>query len=315
MRRPFVKKENSIENRKPQICYLLSKINSYLLFLCFILLILHSNCAEPESGCLDVFATNYNVTADESCCDDPDEICCCAYTQFVLSIDHKLESDTSLNFDLDDPLRVDANPVSYFSVSDVRFYLSNIRVVDSNGQSYSVQDSLQIQIYDGASTSTVVLTDNVILVKESQFNYTVGTFEPFDSFDTLQVDALAFTVGLANPWNDIVYETLPEDHLLSSSGEDSLYISSTDGFVFNQMRIRKDLAPNSKGTSYSINEAFDVVLPFISPQRVYFDENLTINLRINYLDWFTGINFATDTDEEILNSIKQNTIHIFELKE
>lgn len=271
-----------------------------------------SSCAEKEQGCLDINAANYDVTADESCCTPNIEDCCCTYPTLTLTVQHKLGKD-SLNNNADFAFNriqtVEVDSSHFFIVNDIRFYISNLQLIATDGTSVGVTDSMTIDVVNGENNLEVATVENNFsLIKRTQTDYTIGNYIGINTFDSIR-----FNIGIQEPTNHLLLESLPENHVLNGSDADSLYIDIEEGFVFNKMSIQKDTFAETLATELNINDLSTTTLPLTNVISVNKGNNVTINLRINYLEWFKGIKFAVDSDDSVKNQVFSNTINVFEV--
>ncbi len=278
-------------------------ITQALLLLC--ISCLFSNCYQAKEGCLDIAATNFDVEADESCC--LEETCCCIFPTLSLSISHKLTTDDVENFPLSSPITLDST--HFFIVENMRFYLTDVKLVNAT-TAIGVTDTIDLPLYDIENDiiNTVTLEDNFTLVKRDNFNYSIGEFRAPNTYTSLQ-----FNIGIAGDANHAVADSIISTHPLSVNGTDSLQIDPVQGYIFNQIELYKDTISATPLSTYSITELVPIELAFTSPLVIENGFNVTLNLRINYLDWFKGINFAVDSDDEIKSKLTENTYHVFEL--
>ncbi|MEL6864529.1 MAG: MbnP family protein [Bacteroidota bacterium] len=271
--------------------------SSYL----FLLLLLLSGlpaCFESEEGCLDIAATNFDASADDPC---PD---CCTYPSLQLSINHQM-GDTVLRFG--DPYVTDGNEL--FRVARIRFYLSELELWQ-DGQYLGVSDTLVIDTDNGPDTTMLTISDNFALINRNQFNYTFGNVSFNGTFDSLR-----FKVGLDAQVNGADPVSIPSGHPLEVS-TDSMYFNVDSGYVFNQIWLQKDTTANTDTTYLSIglNERLvEVALPIDVSFSPGFDVDIAID--IDYLTWFTGINFVDDSDDDLVTKIVSNTAQAFSLAE
>jgi len=291
-----------------------SKKNKHIsLFIIYNLsfIILFNSCYTPSEGCLDIGATNFNASADESCED------CCTYPQLRLAIFHSittqgiLQTDTCINFTSSTILTNDN--VNYYQLNDVSFYLSDFEMIRSNGDVATVDDTISLTIFDDIFTQEdkdTLVKNDFELIKRSVFNYNIGEFRTSGTFSKVR-----FKVGINKPLNTTDVDTLETTHPLSSANE----MHNGDrgaGFILQQFVIEKDTAvATSNIDTLSISQTFVNSIPveLDFPETFQPGFNVTIPMKINYSKWFQGINFVTDTEAEIKTQIVSNTAEAFEI--
>ena len=115
----------------------------------------NTRCEPPTRGCLDIEATNLDVSADAPCEDD-----CCTYPQLVLTVNQEY------NGAIWRPDSAYQNDLGYwFRIRSIVFYLSDFTFFQ-NGTSYQITDSLRMKVYNVAvDTTEAVFLDDVQLVR------------------------------------------------------------------------------------------------------------------------------------------------------
>jgi len=268
-----------------------------------------TSCYEPKTGCLDVNAVNFDVEADEECCISEEE-CCCNYPKLSLSIDPRLFPDSTDNFNLETGYTVDENPNQIFQVNDIKFYLTDFQLVNSiTGAIASIRETITLQVAN-TQTSEIrayIASDNFSLInRRSSFMYEIGSLDNFGDFDEIH-----FKIGLDSLINNTIPDNLEVTHPLSNE-VDSMHIDNVDGYVFNRINLQRDTADLTSKIEIEITDLVPIELTLIDPISVTIGTSKEIKLRINYLEWFKGINFAVNSENEIKQSIVQNTTNVFE---
>lgn len=271
-------------------------------FLCLLLLQLLA-CYEPREGCLDIEAVNYDLDADKNTLED------CVYPEFRLQVAHRYSTpDTIYRFRLRDSVYYDdfGQP---FRVNDLRFYLSNMKLIFDNGQEILLEDELEAYIRQPDGTIALqVLEDNFALINPSiTQNYVIGT-----STNSGHIQLLAFTLGLDDPANQIIPDSLPSSHPLSLR-DSSLYFSSDSGYVFQRIELFRDTTAADTipevlliGTDgYQQHYNFDVVA---AKDRGF---HLLLTIQVDYQVCFRGINVKTDSKATLIEKIVANLPQAF----
>ncbi|MEL6719310.1 MAG: hypothetical protein AAFP82_11385, partial [Bacteroidota bacterium] len=139
------------------------------------------SCYENMEGCLDVNATNFDVAADRECED------CCTYPLLRLAVQHVytakvLEKDTLVRFNLDKPYTLDS--INFFSLTDLRYYISEIKLVRENGDLVDIEEEVEVILLQGLDTVPDFTTkDNFVLIDRSNITPSrIGTFRENGSF-------------------------------------------------------------------------------------------------------------------------------------
>ncbi|MFK8103548.1 MAG: MbnP family protein [Saprospiraceae bacterium] len=270
-------------------------LNSSLLLLLVMLLL--TACYEPQEGCLDVTATNFEADADDEC---PD---CCQYPFLKLMLTHTM-GDTSLTLGGIYQNPTDSN--QYFKVINARFYLSALQLVRADGSQKGVNDKISLTVLDDQGIDeTISVEDNFNLISRTSFNLTVGDFRAPANYDSLR-----FYVGIPQPANSADPSLVTTDHPLQADA--TLHSTRTEGYVFMDLQVTRDSLPVTDTLSLKIQgdqNLIAVALENIQTVNPGFDAEITLN--VDYLEWFRGINFAVDTEAEMINKIVNNAANAF----
>lgn len=258
--------------------------------------ILQSSCNDNEEGCLDIQATNFDVTADIACNG------CCTYPTLSFRINHIYDS-ISNNFALNSTY-LDAIDSPYL-VSAIQYYISDLQLVRADGSEVGVTDMLDLTFFDNTTAS---IEDNFALIKKSIGTYTsanIGTINTEGNFSKIR-----FNVGVNSSANHAVINAMPSGHALSIQTE-SMHLDITEGYIFNKIQIVKDTTTNEV-TTYEIsgdNNLVSVELDYPISLNSGFDLGLVVYL--NYKKLFEGIDFQNDDDNTIQTKIVNNTANAF----
>lgn len=260
-----------------------SKFTKSVLFLC--LIVFFQNCLQPTEGCLDVKATNFDVTAGKAC----DKICTCTYPSLIISTNYV--SGTS-NFNYNTTYINDQG--DSFRIVSAQMYLSDFQLVNDKNVTIRTTDSVSLT----RVTDTIKALNNYALVGKSVgFDFTIGTFNSADNFTKIK-----FRVGLDDVALKTIPSKMPTTHPLSTKA-DSMYISSASQYIFNKFVIAKGV--NFKDT-LRLNITTPKDLEFVKALSFPLGFNASIPLTINYLQFFKGVNFSDDVNI-IMQKIVDNT--------
>lgn len=246
-----------------------------------------SNCKEDVEGCTDITATNWNAAADNPC------ESCCEYPRLIASLEHAY-GDTTLFFGL--PYLDDGG--NEFFITRLRFYISKFELI-SNGSTYVVSDSITLILND--STQNISELDDFVLVVNNIQNRDIGLFQSNEN----SFDSIRFLVGLDPIINQVDPELVTIGHPLSVQNP-SMYWNELDGYIFQQIGITLD-SVNSDTISYELGGLANqhlIALPF--DEIVPFGQDFYIPLKIDYEEWFKGIDFVLNSDDLIKLKFKEN---------
>ena len=255
-----------------------------LLPLMFIIItLIFQNCLEPTEGCLDVNATNFDVTAAKNC----DKSCTCTYPSLIIATNYT--SGTS-NFNFNTTYKNDIG--DSFRIVSTQLYLSDFQLINDKNVTIRTIDSVSLT----RATDTIKVLNNYALVgKNIGFDFTIGTFNSTDKFTKVK-----FRVGLDDVATKTIPSKMPSTHPLSTKA-DSMYLSSQNQYIFNKFVIAKGV--NFKDT-LRINITTPTDLEFVKALSFPLGFNASIPLTINYLQFFKGVKFSDD-----VNLIKQKIVN------
>lgn len=268
----------------------LSKFPKPLSF--FFMIILFQNCLQPTEGCLDVKATNFDVTAAKDC----DKNCQCTYPSLIIVSNYV--SGTN-NFNYNTTYKNDVG--DSFRIVSAQMYLSDFQLINDKNVTIRTTDSVALT----RATDTIKVLNNYALVGKSVgFDFIIGTFNSADNFTKIK-----FRVGL----DDIALKTIPSKmpttHPLSTK-TDSMYISSQNQYIFNKFVI-------AKGVNFNDTLRLNITMPkdlvFVKALSFPLGFNASIPLTINYLQFFNGFKFSEDVNQ-IKQKIVDNTSSAFSIQ-
>ena len=276
------------------------KTRSFLL-LFFTMHYLCTACFQPEEGCLDIEATNFELSADRDCPEG--DQCACKYPSATLQFEYIFDKSSYLANGI-----YQNNIGQYFRIQDIQFYISDIQLVRADDLLVPILDTITLTVLNAeAQQEKIVAIDDFQLIRQ-QSSATLGSIDKSGIFKALQ-----FSVGVKTPENT----TTPDD-LTSSSHPlaiDSMY-TSTNGYIFNRIVIDRDT--NLQETTIlqvTKKEGIaKIVLPLSSKEKLSGQAFSLGTLKINHAKWFDGINFVENTNEEMTQKIVTNTTNVFSLR-
>ena len=182
-----------------------------------------------------------------------------------------------------------------------------------DAETFKVLDEIELSVNDGSGTRT--FTNDFALISRdfSSFNYTIGEITGAGSFDSLR-----FFVGLRETANKVEPTSAPENHPLSIQS-DSMW-SVENAYVFNKLIMNPDTALvdldtlefNVTDVMGDLERGVEIVLPLKYDLAVGTD--MLIKLKVDYFQWFQGINFEADS-VNVVDEIVKNTAKAFSINE
>ena len=255
-------------------------INKRIYKLTFILIAFgYLGCYEPESGCLDLLANNYEVSADNDCED------CCTYPFIVIEMDH-LWQDTSFRFG--DTLT--NNLGSSFVLLDQKFYLSDWTYILSDGSSFKSRDSISLFIAENEE----FIKKDIVIVRQNQSSVSNHTYRREGT-----LESCSFTLGVSDQLNQISSDEAEEYSPLNFDND--LYINQ----AFQSHWLQLGIGPSYSDT---VNLYFEEDNEYSRLVNKNFQkgENISVPLTLVYDTLFSNISFEMSPVNEIENQIKLN---------
>ena len=278
-----------ISNKSSRFTHYLLLITYYLLPIAYCLSIYA--CQETTKGCLDVRATNFDVSVTQACEDN-----CCSYPYLALQVDHLYDTT---KFSLNKKYKIDgvADSIEFLSF---QFYLSNFQVITSDNKTATVIDSIII----ARTNDTIKTLSNYALVsKGNGFQYKIGKFDKPTKYAKVK-----FQLGLDNIANQAIPSKMPSGSPLSTQN-DSMYLKALNTYIFNKIVYKVKSQPDT----------FSIFITTITPleftKTLSFTEGFdaVIPLKIDYKKFIKDIKF-TETKDNIKQKIVNNTPTAFSIQ-
>ncbi|MEQ8703726.1 MAG: hypothetical protein RIC19_07390 [Phaeodactylibacter sp.] len=282
------------------------RTNKFTAFLVLVIA-LWSGCYEPQDGCLDLEAVNYNFEADNNA---PEE---CQYPELRIQFTHQYSTaDTLYNFRLRDSVYLDAagNP---FTVNAFTFFISDFELQRTDGTYLNIEEELDLYLFN--TNGDIILQsvpDNFGLVTAGNSNVIgLGTLR-----EAADLQSLRFFVGVNGQANVSIADSIPAAHPLGLT-DSLLYFNQDSGYVYQFIELFRDTTAADTipeqlrvGTFANLQQ---VALPVVGEKIPGF--NLKVVIQIDYRKWLEGINVVTDSKAELQQKIVGNTAEAFSLKE
>lgn len=263
------------------------------LIFCFLAAL--AGCYEPEEGCLDYRATNYDVTADNACAD------CCTFPVLKLALRHQAvwppNPDTSITFKYNTHYATPFDKFHYFKVNRFRFFISGLHLIRTDGQAYTLPDSLT---FTSQNNSTFKTEDNYTKAdRDILQTATLGTLITEGTYDKVEL-----TIGLPEEVLTASPDDLPSGHALATS--DTLLYDTLSGYRHGIVRLYRDTLDSSplEEFTFAASQQLTLALPEVIDVRP--GHNVKLTLTLNYLALFDGVDLENDALETIRDKVFQN---------
>ena len=247
------------------------------------------SCYEPEEGCLDPDATNYDVNADNDCDG------CCNLPTYGILMSFLMDGESYVS---GDSFLVSSDGIR---VEDFHFFISDVSFLDVDGNRIEFEDQFNIYGVDGTGTLTF---EDFKYYADNQFR---GTFEGFRYGGTL--DKITFKIGLSEQINYYDRDSLELNTDLDDA-PDEVYLNENEGYEFYSFTV-SDLQDNQLEIVYADAYPLPAVEVNLDGEMISRGFNDDINLFIDFGVIFDGINITTMDQAEILSRINLNIPRAF----
>ncbi len=294
----IIKQINS--SGKSDICSIFGIVKFLTLLLTIVSL---AACFEPEEGCLDIEATNFQLSADRGCSKDAQSSCFCTYPAISLQITQVFDKST---FNTNQVYQTSAG--ENIRIADIQFYMSDIQLVLADGQVAATLDTITLTITEGdQEKNKISLDDFHLITPNSQRISSLITSDESGEFTQLQ-----FSIGIKSPESTTTPASMKRtNHVLAI---DSMY-QAPEGYVFNRISLQPDTTSTEKMLIQlrEVDGLSRIILD-LTPLNKQPGKDISIEtLQINHAKWFDGINFAENTQDEVRRKIVTNTTNVFSI--
>ena len=271
--------------------------------LALLLILSLSACFDPEEGCLDVEADNFELSADIDCTGDAETSCVCTYPSISLQIDQVFDKSSFVANQI-----YQTSTGEFIRITDIQFYISDIQLVLANGEVSATLDTITLTINEGDQVKNNISSDDFQLITSgSQQISSLITSDKSGAFSQLQ-----FSVGIKTPESTTNPTLLNNDsHVLAI---DSMYLEE-EGYIFNRISVQPDTSSTDNLLiQLTENEGLPRIILDLTDVSKLPGKDISIEtLQINHAKWFDGINFADDTQDEVRRKIVTNTTNVFSI--
>ncbi len=284
-----------------------SAVGSQQLAVLVIVCILFTACFQPESGCLDVEATNFELAADEPC-DSDNSATSCPCTYPILSFDTMSYVVEKSDYQPNTFYRINSQ---FIQIQSIQFYLSGFQFRRTSGEWVGVADTISLAVLnEDNQLETQVFADDFVLVNQ-QPSIDMGAIKQHGTFDSLR-----FVLGIEAPANSTDPDSINRtSHALLES--DLHTGDQATGYIFNQLIFFRDTL-SSTAITLNITAAdfagqldlMELKMPFSYETPIGKDFSLG-TLQVDHAKWFDGINFVVDTEAIMIEKIVANTPNVF----
>ena len=264
------------------------------LLLLGLLIVVQNACFEPQSGCLDIAATNFNASADKNCC--------CRYPNLVLSVDQVYDTLVYRQDEL-----YPGTGGHLFRIKSLAFYLSEFTLI-KDGLPFVMEDSVALKTYGPTGNDTLVqpFIDDVVLVRRTPLEYPIATFGEAGFFEKITC-----RLGLGPGMAQAIPGLAPVNHPLRLQPEN---LFNTE-YVFLQAVVVRDSMAGTLPDTLRFTRA-DLGDFFLEGNGVFEHKtgyNFPIKMRADWSILFQGINWTTHDIQAWKTQIVANLPSVFHI--
>lgn len=265
-------------------------------------LLTFSACFQPEEGCLDREASNFNITADRACGD------CCIYPDISLAVIHRMVlDDTTLTFALNEAYEDDFGQT--YRISQLSYFFQAPSWTLQGGEQLRVQDSILLSQVEGTNdTIEDFFLDDMIRVEGSDFQLqALGSFRGSGNLVRFQV-----SLGLFPDYVPILPSSAPTGHPLS---QDDIW-TEEEGFAQCRMTLVSESGDEPVTKIIEIRSPQplgDNLITIDSPVALSPGFSTNVTIQADYRSWLRGVDTATDSESDIAAKIIANLSSSFSL--
>ncbi len=257
-------------------------------------------CYENVEGCLDPAAINYDLAADEACSANA----CCNYPSLRFALTTTWGGEPLVS----DSFYQDAFS-NRFQLSRLRYYFSEIGVVNTAGDILYPMDSLEMGIASNGDTLFSNRSNNLALfTSRSSASRSLGVLASAP-------EATAFTalLGLGEAYQAVLPATLPTNHPLYFQ-EGRMYYGPDSGFVQLKLEYLLISGPDTLARSVEVFGRQPISLPFgttlVFPKGFHVLARLEAELSL----LLNSVNLA-DANASIAARLSSNASGMFRVRE
>ena len=230
-------------------------------------------CNARVEGCLDIEASNFDLTVDKH---DPDM---CNYPDMLLKVQYSWDS---LSFSTDSLYVNDLGQLLIFE--DVYVLVSQFALNGVELGRLVVED--QVDWFMVEDDDYIKAIDDFTFVDQSKFSFVLGEWRTTDS-----VDRFDFFVGVPDTLTPTSPDLLPDDHVLRESR--AYYDTQTNEFATARFIVSRDSARTEIDTF--VVSSGPLAYSFPLSQELTRGRNDDIGIEINFYTIFRNVDLNKDS--------------------
>ncbi len=238
----------------------------------FLLTVTTIGCYQPVEGCVEPWATNYDILADDLCDD------CCTRPKVNADIAYYINDSTSYAFG--DTILSSSG--RYYSLLNLNMMLLDFELGSGGVQIEEINDTVEI--------------DNIIYEEDFGFSIGQGSVIQLTEYEEpYAVDSIAFSQGLISEWQDTTI--FGRDNTTIALAIDSLYIDASD--IFTRMSCTISLDTMDIDTIHLVATTSDTLrYGFVFDDiELNLGSSTTLEIKVDLFSWFDEVIEGIDTND------------------
>lgn len=235
----------------------------------FILLIFFlTSCYENQEGCQDIFAENFDASADDPCAD------CCIYPSLSLSISHRIDT-----LDYSPIYKLYNGMGDSFHIISAGLLISEYELLQSTG---TIRTSDRKDFAFSNSNETTNLHDDFTSIIAGSTTATIGDHKSIGAVESVKLE-----LGLSANNSAILADGLQDTHPL---GAGSTFRIGVDTLISGFIEVYYDTLARDT-VRYTLPPVLAHTFLADTAFTIEYGADVRMNLAIDYFKWVEDINF------------------------
>jgi hypothetical protein len=269
-------------------------VKNNILTVCFTFFasVIITSCYEHETGCRDINALNFSVSADEDCEDN-----CCTYpnVEFLVNFIYKNSViDTNKYFPLEDGDSI--------RLQSAKIFFSDFTFTDNSGNSEPVYFPNLLGINSNGITEYEEVNSSIIKVKPQNSKYVAGTLRKL-----FHPKILTFQLGLNDVVNYAINDKITTSSPLYYKSTDSMFVDNNQGYYFFKLNIEDKNNPSNLKKIVTLKPLQRINFSFTSEFNFSLRETHQVKMNIDLEKLLNDVHLS-DSPISIRDKILKNIV-------
>jgi hypothetical protein len=251
----------------------LSSSHKITILLGVLLAITIIGCYQPSEGCIESWATNYDILADDLCDD------CCTRPKVNADIAYYINDSTTYSFG--DTIVSSSGRI--YSLLNINMMLLDFELGSNGIQIEEINDTIEI--------------DDIVYEEDFGFSTGQGGAIALTEYEEpYAVDSIAFSQGLIPEWQDTTI--FGRDNTTIALAIDSLYIDAAD--IFTRMSCSISLDTMDIDTLHLVSTSSDTLRYGFTFDNIELNlgSSTTLEIKVDLFSWFDDVIGEIDTNDQ-----------------